>query len=327
MKPIITEEILKNILILYNSGQSLMSISKLYGIKYNTLHKHLKCKNIPTVTNRSNMIPLNVWSYIKRKHAEGVSLSSLSKTLNIPYGTIYGHYSNNNLKITKNLGDRRTYRAKDNFFKDINTSHKSYILGFLVADGFITKNRVNLKIGRRDIGTLKYIQDKLSPSSIIYLGVTNFLDKFGNPIPTNSISITSSSMTKDLSNLGISDRKTGNEKLPIIPEDMYPHFVRGFFDGDGCISVSKQTQASFCCTNEEFLNGIKDKIGTGTIYKASKNRNVPLYYLCFRSKKDLKTLYLYMYSSGGYKMSRKFKKFHLWYLKHANTEVSANVKI
>lgn len=42
-------------------------------------------------------------------------------------------------------------------------------------------------------------------------------------------------MAKDLSKYGIIPNKTGKEIFPIdkIPYNMYPHFLRGFFDGDG----------------------------------------------------------------------------------------------
>lgn len=35
--------------------------------------------------------------------------------------------------------------------------------------------------------------------------------------------------------IGVNFRKTFDLKMPNIPDEMIRHFIRGYFDGDGCI--------------------------------------------------------------------------------------------
>lgn len=47
----------------------------------------------------------------------------------------------------------------------------------------------------------------------------------------------------DLKNLGCERRKTYNENhIPNISENLIIHFIRGYFDGDGCVCISNKTK-------------------------------------------------------------------------------------
>lgn len=46
-------------------------------------------------------------------------------------------------------------------------------------------------------------------------------------------------MAKRLTELGVEPRKTFKIRFPIwLPSELHSHFIRGYFDGDGCLVVS-----------------------------------------------------------------------------------------
>src|SRR5690606_36171752 len=78
----------------------------------------------------------------------------------------------------------------------------------------------------------------------------NHLKKFATAIESESVPqeklqgdktiaffrVSSKRMFKDLEKLGCGQKKTGYETFPDIPTELRRHFIRGYFDGDGCIS-------------------------------------------------------------------------------------------
>jgi hypothetical protein len=74
-------------------------------------------------------------------------------------------------------------------------------------------------------------------------------------------------MCQDLIRLGCKPRKSLELKFPEINDVLLPHFVRGYFDGDGCASVhnkkqkTPQLRLSFIGT-EDFLSKLQGVIGT-----------------------------------------------------------------
>ncbi|SHJ83986.1 hypothetical protein SAMN02745163_02673 [Clostridium cavendishii DSM 21758] len=127
------------------------------------------------------------------------------------------------------------YIQDNSYFEKIDTERKAYWLGFLYADGCVfEKGEKNKKI---------IIQ--LHPDD------KNVLEEFLKDINSNRpicvdkkgyifIGISSTKMANDLINLGCIPRKSLVLKFPnedMIPKNLINHFVRGYMDGDGCIST------------------------------------------------------------------------------------------
>ena len=67
------------------------------------------------------------------------------------------------------------------------------------------------------------------------------------------ISITSDEISKTLQNYGLGYNKTYLAKSikDIIPENLMWDFIRGYFDGDGCVSISNTTKKHITKSGEE----------------------------------------------------------------------------
>ena len=132
-------------------------------------------------------------------------------------------YKINNVLKEYNIKTRTrrvNYSLKEDFFEEINSEEKAYILGLLFTDGSIISDekrqasiRLELKID--DIDILKQIKEILGISS--KLTFCKHRNKIGIISESVLLNVRSDKMAKDLSKYGIIPNKTYKTKhLPII---------------------------------------------------------------------------------------------------------------
>ena len=202
-------------------------------------------------------------------------------------------------------GHNRKIFNKD-FFK--NWSYKmAYVLGLVYADGAIEDVRKSsrtcyLTISSNDKSLLEQVKKALSSEHTIYsrkprivkfnsgksyLCKENFNIRIGNKI-----------MFDDLINLGVTPRKSLHMQFPEIPPIYFGHFLRGYFDGDGCLMVrvrkgqnAKEVRVVFTSGCEEFLNILSNKLRSLIQTKSkSANRNGEAFNLAYRKRDGLNIL-------------------------------------
>ena len=268
------------------------------------------------------------WIVLETEHLKNkMSLIDISKKLNINYRTLYYGFKRRNIEITLYDVNRRKYDVNDNFFQSIDTEDKAYILGILLADGYIHKgNTVCIKLKEEDILTIEYIKSMLCPTKPIFNDKSIRGDKV---FKAKKLEVCSEQLCKDLKKLGMVPRKTGIEKFPLLREDMYPHFVRGFFDGDGSVSKksnmgpAKSYQFYICCTNKQFLRDMRNKLNFGKVY-TEKRPTVDMHTLKFTNVKECLSLVKYMYQDcKSHYMKRKAIKC----IDYANTVLRHNSSV
>ncbi len=146
------------------------------------------------------------------------------------------------------------YRINNQYFDTINTEEKAYFLGFLFADGCNDEknNRVCLSLAEQD----KDILNKLK-ESIEFSGNIIIIPKLKPTHQNRSfIRFNGPKISRALAMLGCTSRKSFTAQFPtkFIPKDMLNHFVRGYFDGDGSISIIKtktgyrRPSMDICCS-------------------------------------------------------------------------------
>jgi hypothetical protein len=74
-------------------------------------------------------------------------------------------------------------------------------------------------------------------------------------------------MYQDLVDLGMQHKKSNIMRLPEIPTEYFSYFVRGYFDGDGCISwfldkgrFYPSLRVLFTSGSEDFLDKLSHKL-------------------------------------------------------------------
>lgn len=142
---------------------------------------------------------------------------------------------------------------RDNYFEKIDTEDKAYFLGLLYADGSINKNGITISLQEDDLHILEYFKNKLDLTNNLYF-VKKQDDNHKNQY---CLSVYSSKLSKDIINKGCIPNKTMTLKFPTeeqVPNHFIHHFIRGYFDGDGCISLQKDGKYIFnICGTEQFI--------------------------------------------------------------------------
>lgn len=175
------------------------------------------------------------------------TISRWMKKYNLP--------TDNELRYLK-LGKK--YSLDEDFFENIDTEEKAYWLGFIMADGCIniyqnkpnrkpmkrlksnyTSYRLSILLAKQDINHLTKFKNSLKYDGVLEEGFTILNNK---EYPNVKIRVTSKKLCLDLMKQNVLPRKSSKEIFPInLPQDMYRHFIRGYFDGDGSIYYYKKT--------------------------------------------------------------------------------------
>lgn len=248
------------------------------------------------------------------------------------------------MKQSKETGKfEREYQINENFFKTIDTEEKAYILGFLYADGC---NYVS-KSGQKEIIAVQLEQDKDILEQIKTATESTYplyteIQKENNKIKY-IFRVTSSELSDDLYKLGVVYKKSLVLTFPDLSifksETLVRHFIRGVFDGDGCIWMGKPKYKE--CLNKKsgkiyttlsfntkftFTGNIKfieplqdylvDKIGLSktklNFSKAKNKNNTTSESVCtmeYSGRGNIKKLYDYMYKDSTIYGNRKKSKF------------------
>ena len=130
----------------------------------------------------------------------------------------------------------------------------AYILGFWFADGNIARSKntgyhFNITQHKDDAYILSDILNRMDAEDYPLRPKDNCLN----------IIMNSKEIYYDIIALGGKERKSKDVKFPTIPEEYLPDFVRGYFDGDGCISRFGVSCISFfTCGSLDFISSLYD---------------------------------------------------------------------
>ena len=131
----------------------------------------------------------------------------------------------------------------DNFFKNINTDFKAYLLGWICSDGCVSKNgsTISIKIKKDDFRMVEYLRD-------------NFCEELPIVFTDEQVKlvINSNIIVKDVCYLlkitpGKKSNKISFPKLET--EQLTWAFIRGVFDGDGAVSDPNRNKKRFPVVN------------------------------------------------------------------------------
>jgi hypothetical protein len=197
------------------------------------------------------------------------------------------------------------YFYKENAFND-NTEECYYFLGFIFADGCASdKGEIRINLNIKDEEILKNFKNYLQTEKpIFYYNKTNSCAlSFGNKKILNT-----------MMSFGLTPRKSLTLKFPNgIPQNMVCHFIRGYFDGDGCVSILKGKNTLRLRINLvgtlEFLSELQNilikelGINKTEITNITSGKNV--YQLNIKNNTDIKKIKKFFYENSTTYLRRK----------------------
>ena len=201
-------------------------------------------------------------------------------------------------------GNPRIEINKD-YFK-IQSSDMAYVLGLLSADGCITNNQMSLKLIDRDI------LEKIKVSMCSDLSICKAGKNQGG-LDNYQIRVSLSNFTISPVEYGLTERKTfTNQFSKKLKSRFYSDFIRGYFDGDGCISYSKDKRKN-SYSSEIVIVGTEDVLSKIIEYSQVIGKIMPygkVFKLRIYGVEKLKAFFDYIYSSNSRLfLDRKKQKF------------------
>ena len=223
------------------------------------------------------------------------------------------------LKISK-LGLKRPdkYFYDKDFFENINTEEKAYWLGFIYADGYVyySEEKRNYELGiELQIGDINHLRKfNKSINGNLEVKITEKYDKrYEKTYRHCIIRLHDKKLVEDLNKNGVVQNKSYIIKFPNLRNDLIVPFIRGFFDGDGCLQLNKQRQChrfDFACASIDFVNKLRDILYNNYNINSYITQDKNIYRLNIRG---LTNAYLFgklLYDNSTMYLDRKYNKFY-----------------
>jgi len=251
------------------------------------------------------------WMELYRK---GLSCYNISRRYGCSKSPVYDIIKNSGLmRPSKNMY-RFKYSTSDAYFDIIDSEEKAYFLGLLLSDGCIYRperatQRVQLQITALDA----YIVDRLAT---ILNRKSYRCPARGRTKESSCLTVTSDHMVEVLRSYGFTDRKsTDNHESKVfdhVPPELMHHFIRGIFDGDGCISVRNKTgkiSGLYMMGNLQDMLRISNVLSCIGCTIVAPRSHSSIYRLSWYSKEDITIIMNYLYCDATIYLDRKKNRF------------------
>jgi len=227
------------------------------------------------------------------------------------------------------------FKVDHEYFEKIDSEYKAYILGLIYADGSVLQppgnRQMKLTVGLQEEDG--YILDKLAnEAGGRQVSISHIPShKIKNWKRTAKIDISSNKLCQSLIDLGCSMNKSRlGMTFPKLEENLIPHFIRGFMDGDGSIIIKPlgykykrkttyitknahvqqyKLKVAFCSIDKIFLEKIAEYLPIKKFYIAERKRTQTVYILWIENAEDVQSCLHYLYKYATCFLKRKRDKF------------------
>lgn len=251
-------------------------------------------------------------------YKQGKSLAALSRLTGLSTYKVRQLLVNNNVQIRTQAqqnvfsNQERTKSVNNDYFNDIDTVNKAWILGFLAADGNVASNRNRIKIGLSTVD--KEILEKIRKEIQIERTILDM--ESNNGFQISELSWSSANHKIQLAKYGIVPNKTYKPMtVPFLPIDLQLAFIQGFFDGDGCFKDDGTTcRWEVCNYRPEILQSIADILNEefNSNKQPYQDPNRQNYWTLTYSTKDAWNILNECYNICLLYLDRKFQKVMNW---------------
>lgn len=209
----------------------------------------------------------------------------------------------------------RKYSFNEHYFDNIDTSNKAYILGFLYADGcnHSSDYGVSLKLQERDKEILERINQEIeNDKPLTFVNLKRQNEKWQNAY---AIELFSKHLSDTLSQKGVTPKKSLTITFPEwLDEHLYHDFIRGYVDGDGCISKNIHSAGVYIVGTKSFCESLgrifEDSLEITTYHinmpGRAKENNTNTRTIQVNGVENVKRLLDWMYKDAELYLQRKY---------------------
>jgi len=257
-KVIIDKELLEELWI--NQDISIRKMEKILDISVKTISKNIKEHGL---VKEEKDYTKKEW--LHQKHCvEKLNSRQIAKLAGVHYNIIQAWMKKHGIEFDKEVTNlsKRKYTDDTHYFDEIDTEEKAYWLGFLMADGSINRTTLSIALSGKDKSHLEKFLNGLDSDRKVYDYEQSF-DKNGKTHKMSRIDIASFHLLGKLRSYGFEEKKSMKEVIPNeITKELLRHFIRGYFDGDGCFTYGesknkKKFMSVSILGGEDFLNKLK----------------------------------------------------------------------
>lgn len=201
-------------------------------------------------------------------------------------------------------------RSLVDYFSNFNGRESAYILGYAMADGSIAQQNgkcsgVHFSCAIKDRALLDGIKSELG----LHFKVKEIKNGTGVRLRLDC-----SALAEAFEAQGVVRRKTYLDcPFPKIPEKYMPHYIRGVFDGDGCVYYNQDAgnMSVQFLGSRKFITGLRDTLVERSNVRENSVQQRPGHWcVAWQSAEQIRRIYNFMYPSGIYMfLERKREKF------------------
>lgn len=205
----------------------------------------------------------------------------------------------------------RKYSVNDDYFD--NESHNmAYILGFLSADGTVSRNGNRIKIGLSSVDRnfLELIKEELGVEKKIFDYETN------NGYLVSELQFNSQKIKQKLAEYNVVPGKTETFTFPTnLSKKYWIDFIRGYFDGDGSVGTAGPSAIRWqICSHrpqvlETIVEFLFEEYGIPKVSVQKNEHGNSFLYTIQYSNNSTRKIFQILYTPNSLYLPRKFEKF------------------
>ena len=315
-----SDELKEKAISLYKSGKDVSSIAKELNVERHQLNLNLVKWGVKEQQYKTDVTDDPLAYEILEKYQKGKSIQSLATEYHRSTNYIYRII--NFFKASETNRVYKKYNYNENIFEKIDTEEKAYWLGFLYTDGCVYLNRENrytIEIGLKsdDLDHIKKFAHFICPDyDDDKIKISEFKSYHNDNVYEKAVfKFSCKKMALDLIKAGCTQRKTFTLEFPtidILPQELYPHFMRGVFDGDGSVYDNDgQLYFNYVSASYDFIFSYNVILnGLGITNQCRKIVQCDNYYrIDYGGNKQLKRFFDFFYTDATVYLKRKYDKF------------------
>lgn len=262
-------------------------------------------------------------------YKQGFSAKEISLNGSFLESTIFNKLKENNISI-RGLNARGNIIS--NYFSNINTPEKAYLLGIIQTDGSIVTKKDHISL---------HITQHKDYAWYLKIMLEEFKDRITDSKDNNCrhLQLGNKTIVDDLISYGIVSNKTyeqTDEDIDTlwnsIPEKFKSDFIRGLIDGDGNVSyfiqkrgVNESCNIGFVSIKEHLIDILIDYIYNKFNYKCGKDKEGNIYKLRITDYKKSLEIGKFLYTNFKYPFGHP-KKASAWISRIGDSYEIANFK-